>query len=143
MSKIFVVEAKSESGDDYGPYLFSVEPTRKQLLQMFLEESPDEVDMAHPELEFAPDDSDEDYGPGNYGYLHVEIHEREIEDFGKSTEYFQKIEDLAKELISAAIQEDSFEVFLGDGAVTPLQKAIVKLAQEVKYMHTHDDGCLE
>ncbi len=57
-------------------------------------------------------------------------------------EYLVLIESLAKEVISAAIDEESFEVFLPDGDKSPLQKKITALAQHLRYTHTHDDGCI-
>lgn len=57
-------------------------------------------------------------------------------------EYLVLIESLAKDVISAALKEESFEVFLPDGEKSPLQEKITILAQHLRYMHTHDDGCI-
>jgi hypothetical protein len=57
-------------------------------------------------------------------------------------EYLKTVESLAKAVVSAAIDEDSFEVFL-DGPKTPLQQAITDLARRVRYRHEHGDGCVE
>lgn len=43
-------------------------------------------------------------------------------------EYLELIESLAKQVISAAIDENTFEVF-ADGTKTPLQHQITELAQ--------------
>ena len=57
-----------------------------------------------------------------------------------SEEYLKLIESLAKEVVSAAIEEDSFEVF-ADGDKTELQSKITELARHLKYKHEHSDGC--
>lgn len=60
--KITVVLVKSESGDDYGPYLFSSKPTDKYLEEFLRKECPDEFCC------------EGDCGPGTWGsYLHVSI----------------------------------------------------------------------
>lgn len=56
-------------------------------------------------------------------------------------EYLQMIELLAKEVVSAAIKEDSFEIFL-DGSKTDLQQKITELARQLRYTHEKCDCCL-
>ena len=67
--KVWVVSAKSESGDDYGPWVFKTPPSTEKL-EAFLRE---ECSGDFPE-------PDEDEGPGDYGsYIHVEgPHESEV-----------------------------------------------------------------
>lgn len=55
-------------------------------------------------------------------------------------EYLKLIETLAKEVVTAAIEEDSFEVF-AHGHKTNLQFKISELARQLKYRHEHNDGC--
>lgn len=58
-----------------------------------------------------------------------------------SEAYLKLIESLAKDVVAAAISEDSFEVF-ADGPKTELQQKITEMARHLKYRHEHDDGCL-
>lgn len=58
-------------------------------------------------------------------------------------EYLALTERLAKDVASAAIDEDSFEVFLDDGPKTELQSAVSALARHLRYKHNAGDGCLE
>lgn len=58
-------------------------------------------------------------------------------------EYLAVTERLAKDVVSAAIDEDSFEVFLEEGEKTPLQVGISALARHLRYRHHDGDGCLE
>jgi hypothetical protein len=51
------------------------------------------------------------------------------------------IEKLARDVVSQAIGEKSFEVFLDEGEKTPLQRAITDLAQYIRYRHSADDQC--
>lgn len=53
-----------------------------------------------------------------------------------------KIEALAHEVVEAAIQEDSFEVYLDEGSKTPLQEAVTRLAQNLHHTHYRGDGCI-
>lgn len=55
-------------------------------------------------------------------------------------EYLKLVEALAKEVVAAAVEEDSFEVF-ANGPKTELQDKITKLARQLKYRHEHNDGC--
>lgn len=55
-------------------------------------------------------------------------------------EYLKLIESLAKEVVAAAVAEDSFEVF-ANGYKTNLQWKITELARQLKYRHEHNDGC--
>jgi hypothetical protein len=57
--------------------------------------------------------------------------------------YLKKIETLAKNIITKALDENTFEVFLPDGDKTDLQKAISDLAQELRYTHYKNDGCVD
>lgn len=50
MSSIWIVEVKTESGDDYGAHMFTREPTRDELEQFLRQFEPDE--------EFPGDDQD-------------------------------------------------------------------------------------
>jgi len=65
-SFVWVVTAKSESSDDYGPWIFAKKPTDEELKRFCQEECSGE---------FVDDDNlDEDpgNGPGTWGsYLHV------------------------------------------------------------------------
>ena len=59
--KIWSVTGESESGDDYGPFLFTKKPTEKQLELML---------RADYDYEF-PDPEDGE-GPGSFGsYIHL------------------------------------------------------------------------
>ena len=71
MNKVVtVITAKSESCDDYGPWVFETRPTDEQL-EAFLRE--------HAAGEFEENEDGEFDGPGIFGsYLHVEIHERNV-----------------------------------------------------------------
>lgn len=42
--KVWVVTGRSESGDDYGPWVYSSKPSEKFLKQMLKENFPDEFD---------------------------------------------------------------------------------------------------
>jgi hypothetical protein len=60
MTEVFVVWAKSESCDDYGPWVFAKKLTKKQLKKFLREVVPEEFDDAQS-------------GPGAFGsWLHVE-----------------------------------------------------------------------
>lgn len=60
MKSVWVIFMKSESGDNYGPYVFDKEPTDDQLKDFLKEHCPGDFD----------DDED---GPGVFGsYLHIE-----------------------------------------------------------------------
>lgn len=66
MKKVWVVNANSESGDDYGPYLFDKKPTDKELETFMKDYWPDEF----------PEEKD---GPGKWGsYLYISLVESEI-----------------------------------------------------------------
>jgi len=57
MQIVWCVTGHSESGDDYGPWLFDKKPTQKQLKKMLKEDCPNEWD---------------DEGPGAFGsYVHL------------------------------------------------------------------------
>lgn len=56
-------------------------------------------------------------------------------------EYLVLIEKLAREVISEAIREKSFEVFLDEGDKTALQHAVSELARNIRYQHSSVDGC--
>lgn len=73
--KIVVITGKSESGDDYGPWLFTSQPNEKQLKNFLRQVAEGEfVDGVETE-------DDDEAGPGVYGsYLHIEIHECNIDD---------------------------------------------------------------
>lgn len=58
-------------------------------------------------------------------------------------EYLAVTERLAKAVVLAAIDEDSFEVFLDVGVKTKLQAKISVLAGHLRYRHYEGDGCLE
>lgn len=63
-SYVWVVTAKSESSDDYGPWVFAKKPTDDELKKFCQEQCPGE-------FEDCGDESDPD-GPGEWGsYLHV------------------------------------------------------------------------
>ena len=67
---VTVIIGKSESGDDYGPWVFYNTPSEKEL-EVFLRE---ECVGEFPE-------ENEDEGPGIFGsYLYVSIHEIEVLD---------------------------------------------------------------
>lgn len=69
---IFCLTATSESGDDYGPFLFNKKPTDTQLEYWLREFCPGEFDDADAENE-------EDSGPGVFGsYLHINLSEAEM-----------------------------------------------------------------
>lgn len=56
--KVWVVTAKSESGDDYGPWVFSEKPTEARLKRLVRTQGEDGEDCD---------------GPGDFGsYLHVD-----------------------------------------------------------------------
>lgn len=56
---VSVFTAKSESGDEYGPWVFHRTPTDKQLVEFLKKECPGEFDVEEP-------------GPGAFGsYLHL------------------------------------------------------------------------
>lgn len=57
--KVWVVSGHSESGDDYGPYVFSKKPSKKALR----------------DLAYSWDGDEEgDNGPGDYGsYVHLSV----------------------------------------------------------------------
>jgi len=57
-------------------------------------------------------------------------------------EYLREIERLAKDLVTEAIHEDSFEVYLDQGPKTPLQRAITRLARSLRGVHYRGDGCI-
>ena len=66
-TKVFVVTGHSESGDDYGPEVFTKKPSKSQLKK-----------LAHD----WDGDEDED-GPGHYGsYVYLEVSERDVKDNG-------------------------------------------------------------
>jgi hypothetical protein len=57
-------------------------------------------------------------------------------------QYLHRIEALAHELVAAAIEEDSFEVYLDREPKTPLQGAITRLARNLRHTHYRGDGCI-
>ena|SRR5438105_756356 len=58
-------------------------------------------------------------------------------------DYLSKMEDLARKIVGAAVQEDSFDVFSGnDTGKTSLQKAISRAAAQLRFWHYPGDGCL-
>lgn len=62
---VWVVTAKSESGDEYGPWIFAHKPTDEELFQVSKERCPGE-------FEDFSDNEEEPDGPGSWGsYLHV------------------------------------------------------------------------
>lgn len=62
---VWVTMASSESGDDYGPYVFTHKLTANELEAFWREECPGECE--------------DDDGPGNWGtYLHVSLVERTL-----------------------------------------------------------------
>lgn len=62
--KVWVLLAKSESGDDYGPWVFLSKPTKTKLRAFLKKECPGE-------FEDGP-------GPGEWGsYLHISVHSTE------------------------------------------------------------------
>jgi hypothetical protein len=65
---VWVVTAKSESSDEYGPWVFEREPTDEQLEAFCRKECPQEFGI----YESDEDDLEENDGPGDWGsYLHV------------------------------------------------------------------------
>jgi len=69
---IWAVSVSSESGDDYGPFLFDKKPNDKQLEYWLRELCPGEWDDADAEDE-------DDRGPGVFGsYLHIDISEATV-----------------------------------------------------------------
>ena len=57
MRSVWVVTGKSESGDDYGPWVFKTKPSQKRLKKLLREEAPGEW---------------EEDGPGDFGsYVHL------------------------------------------------------------------------
>lgn len=66
---------------------------------------------------------------------------RLIRRFIPDITYLRKIEALAKSVVAEAIEEGSFEVFILDEGMTPFQQSVSLLARELKYKHTHNDGC--
>lgn len=63
--KVWVVTGHSESGDDYGPYVYNKKPGKKLLKSLVLDwDSTDELD-----------------GPGDYGsYVFLKVDEADVED---------------------------------------------------------------
>jgi hypothetical protein len=63
-SFVWVVTAKSESSDDYGPWVFAKKPTDEELKAFCEKECPGEFECC--------DGEDEMDGPGEWGsYLHI------------------------------------------------------------------------
>jgi len=59
--KIWSVTGESESGDDYGPWLFNKKPTDKQLELML-----------RTDYDYEFPDAEDGEGPGSYGsYIHL------------------------------------------------------------------------
>ena len=57
-------------------------------------------------------------------------------------DYLNTIEDLARDIVEAAVQERSFQVFSDQGeGKTPLQNAISRAARHLKYWHYAGDSC--
>lgn len=56
--------------------------------------------------------------------------------------YLGRIHDLAEEVVAAALDEDTFNVY-GDGPKTALQASITQLARQIKHWHYEGDGCLD
>jgi hypothetical protein len=68
---IWAITAHSESGDDYGVFLFDKKPTDDQLEYWLRELCPGEWEDA--------DSEDEDHGPGFRGsYLHIDVSETSV-----------------------------------------------------------------
>jgi hypothetical protein len=66
---LIVIVGKSESGDDYGPWVFNKTPSDQQLETFLREECAGDF----------PEDGEE--GPGIFGsYVHIDIHEVEVQN---------------------------------------------------------------
>lgn len=64
--KVWILTAKSESGDDYGPWVFRKPPTNAEITKFLLKRVPSEFEGGD--------------GPGHAGsYLHVTLVESETE----------------------------------------------------------------
>jgi hypothetical protein len=58
-------------------------------------------------------------------------------------DYLSKMEDLARQIVQAAVAEDSFDVFSDDDSKkTPLQRSISRVASGLLFWHYSGDGCL-
>ena len=58
-------------------------------------------------------------------------------------DYLSRMEDLARQIVRAAAEEDSFDLFSQDEAgKTRLQVAITRAAWQLLYWHYPEDGCL-
>jgi hypothetical protein len=59
--------------------------------------------------------------------------------------YLHAIELLARDVVAAALDDGTFEVYgeEGEAAKTPLQRAISELARSIQYWHYEGDGCCE
>ena len=59
MDDIWIITAHSESGDDYGPKRYDREPTKEDLRNFILKETPEEIDCD---------------GPGDFGsYVYLKV----------------------------------------------------------------------
>jgi hypothetical protein len=59
MMDIWIITAKSESGDHYGPKKYDHEPTENDMRNFILEETPEEIECD---------------GPGDFdSYVHLEV----------------------------------------------------------------------
>jgi hypothetical protein len=60
-----------------------------------------------------------------------------------NNEYLQVVERAAHNVVEAACEEDSFEVFIDEGDKTALQQAITELACNLRFIHHEEDGCID
>lgn len=65
-NEVWVVTGKSESSDDYGPFVFKTKPSAAKLKELIWEEM---------------DGGDDGDGPGSYGsYTYINVEKCEIRD---------------------------------------------------------------
>jgi uncharacterized OB-fold protein len=60
----------------------------------------------------------------------------------EDVEYLERVEEAAGEVVSAAYDEYD-ELRAEPGTRTPLQQAIVELADSLRYYHYEGDGCVD
>lgn len=71
-SQVHVLSISSESGDDYGPFLFGKKPSDRELFDFLNEQCPGEMDDASLDEPGEVDEDGNGYGPGWKGsYLHL------------------------------------------------------------------------
>jgi hypothetical protein len=58
-------------------------------------------------------------------------------------EYLRAVERRAKEVVERAMEEGWLMFPPDDSDQTPLQRSINELARNLRYVHTHGDGCLD